>query len=305
MKDSGWSEYWEKDGAAGGEVFVSGKGDRHPALSEYWQAVFADLPDKARIVDVASGAGSIYAHIEPGHGFELHATDIAPEALEALSERIEGVTTAVAGANELPYDDQSFDLVVSQFGIEYAGAGAFAEAARIVKAGGRLAALVHIEDGYVDSNNKAQLEEAELTQRIDFIGRSIDLTNRAFSGNKELIHDTEQAYVPLIREMSEAIRRCPRGIHAYLLAGFRKLYDNRQQYRKADIIEWLQQMDNELSKTLDRLSRMRAAAMSVEEMDGIKERLTAAGMDEVSAVPFETAGNDLPIAWSLTAKRLN
>ncbi len=169
--------------------------------------------------------------------------------------------------------------------------------------GGRLVALVHIEDGYVDSNNKAQLEEAELTKQIDFIGRSIDLTNRAFSGNKALIHDTEQAYLPVIQQMSEAIRRCPRGIHAYLLAGFKRLYENRQQYRKADIVEWLEQMDNELTKTLDRLSRMRAAAMSEDDMVVIRERLEAAGMSEVSAVPFETEGNDLPIAWSLIAKR--
>ena len=305
MSDTGWSEYWEKDGAAGGEVFVSSQGGRHPALEEYWLAVFADLSTGARVIDIASGAGSIYAHLDADHGFDLHASDIAAEALEALTERIEGVTTAVAGATELPYDDASFDLVVSQFGIEYAGRDAFSEAARLVSPGGGLAALVHIEDGYVDSNNKAQLDEAELVQRIDFIGRSIDLTNRAFSGNKALLQKTEQAFVPLIREMSEAIKRCPRGVHAYLLAGFKKLYENRQQYRKADIVEWLEQMGGELSKTLDRLSRMRAAAMSVEDMDVIKERLDADGMNEVSAVPFETAGNDLPIAWSLTAKRLN
>ena len=305
MKDTGWSEYWEQDGAAGGEVFVSGKGDKHPALADYWRAVFNSLSPGASVVDIASGAGSIYAHLEADHGFDLHASDIAAEALEALSERIAGVTTAVSGAGDLPYDDSSFDLVVSQFGIEYAGRDAFAEAARVVKDGGQLAALVHIEDGYVDSNNKAQLAEAELVLRIEFIGRSIDLTNRAFSGNKALLAKTEEAYMPLIQEMSEAIRRCPRGIHAYLFAGFKRLYENRQQYRKSDIVEWLNQMDEELSKTLDRLARMRAAAMSVEDIDIIKGRLEEAGMAEVSAVPFETEGNELPIAWSLTAKRLN
>ncbi len=305
MSDTGWSEYWEKDGAAGGEVFVSGKGDRHPALETYWRAVFAELGAGARVVDIASGAGSIYAHLDADHGLDLHASDIAPEALEALAERIAGVTTAVSGASELPYDDASFDLVVSQFGIEYAGRDAFAEAGRIVTAGGSLTALVHIEDGYVDSNNKAQLDEAELTARIEFIKRSIDLTNRAFSGNKALLQKTEQAYVPLIQEMGEAVRRCPRGIHAYLLAGFRKLYDNRQQYRKSDIVGWLEQMDDELSKTLDRLSRMRQAAMSSEDMDIVKEQLEAGGLSDVTAAPFETEGNELPIAWSLKAKRLN
>ena len=304
MSDSGWSEYWEKDGE-GGEVFVSARGDRHPALADYWQAAFSGLSAGARVVDVASGAGSIYAHLGDNHGFELHATDIAPEALEALSDRIAGVTSVVAGADDLPYDDASLDLVVSQFGIEYAGRDAFAEAARLVRPGCRLIALVHIQDGYVDRNNKAQLEEAELTRRIDFIGRAIDLTNRAFSGNRALIEDTEQAFIPLIQQMSEAIQRCQTGIHVYLFAGFRKLYENRAAYSKADIVKWLEQMDGELSKTLDRLGRMRAASMSKDDMDAVAADLEAAGLAEISVVPFDVPGNELPIAWSLTASRLN
>lgn len=305
MNDTGWSDYWEKDGAAGGEVFVSGKGKRHPALAAHWLKVFSRLPASARVVDIASGAGSIYAHLEPGHGFDLYATDIAAEALEALAARIDGVTTTVAGAGELPYEDASFELVVSQFGIEYAGRDAFAEAARIVGRGGQLSALVHIRDGYVDSRNKAQLDEAELAQRIDFIERSIDLTNRAFSGNQSLLERTEKDYLPIITEMDAAIGRCPRGVHAALLVGFKQLYENRQQYRKADIVSWLQQMDGELKKNLDRLSRMRAAAMSEQDLDAIKHGLEAAGLTDVTAVPFETNGNDLPIAWSLSANRLN
>ncbi len=144
MQDKGWSDYWEKDGAAGGEVFVNAKGGRHPALAEFWLSRFADLAEGARVLDVASGAGSIYAHLDPGHGFDLNATDIAPEALEALAKRIEGVSTEVSGAENLPYEDASFDLVVSQYGIEYAGSEAFSEAARLVRPGGSLATLVSL-----------------------------------------------------------------------------------------------------------------------------------------------------------------
>ena len=117
--DTGWSEYWEKDGADG-EVFVNAQGNKHPALADYWQAVFADMPAGSRIVDVASGAGSIYAHLSADHGFELHAVDIAAQALQALASRVPGVQITVSAAEDMPYDDRSFELVVSQFGIEYA-----------------------------------------------------------------------------------------------------------------------------------------------------------------------------------------
>ena len=305
MQDKGWSDYWEKDGAAGGEVFVNAKGGRHPALAEFWGGRFANLPEGSRVLDVASGAGSIYAHLPTGHGLELHATDIAQEALEALSERIEGVTTAVSGAEDLPYEDASFDLVVSQFGIEYAGRDAFAEASRLVKPGGSFAALVHIADGYVDANNKAQLKEATMVRESGFINEAINLTKIAFAGDTRRLAEAERAIVPLVRRVEEAVARCRNGIHLYLLGGFQQLYENRNQYDRTDIVQWLEQMDGELTKTLDRLGRMRAASMSNEDMDAIVSRLETAGFGDISVEPFEVPGNDLPIAWRLTASRLN
>ena len=99
--DTGWSEYWEKEGADG-EVFVNARGDKHPALADFWQAVFAGMPAGSRIVDIASGAGSIYAHLPADHGFELHAVDIAAEALQVLVSRIPDVRTTVAAAEDVP-----------------------------------------------------------------------------------------------------------------------------------------------------------------------------------------------------------
>ena len=68
--DSGWSDYWDQDVGAG-EVFVNAEGERHPALAAYWRGVFATLPSGSKVVDLASGAGSIYAHLPEAHGYEL------------------------------------------------------------------------------------------------------------------------------------------------------------------------------------------------------------------------------------------
>ena len=303
MKDRHWSEYWEKDGAESGEVFISGQGDRHPALAEFWRAVFADLSAGARVVDVACGAGSIYAHLAAGHGFELHATDIAAEALAALSERIDGVTTAAASADDLPYDDASFDLVVSQFGMEYAGLDAFKEAARIVRDGGRLVALAHIQNGYVDSNNKAQLKAAEVARKTRFIELARDLTETAFKKGGKALAKRENRFVPAIKELAATQRYCKRGVHAHLFVGFRQLYENRQQYDLADITGWLDGMQGELDKSIDRLTRMRAAALSDNEIGSLRTMLESAGLNDISIKEFMTPGNELPVAWELVAKR--
>ena len=302
--DTGWSEYWEKDGADG-EVFVNAQGNRHPALADYWQAVFADVPAGSRIVDVASGAGSIYAHLPADHGFKLHAVDIAAEALQVLASRIPDVRTTIAAAEDMPFDDRSFELVVSQFGIEYAGIDAFGEAARLVASCGRLVVLAHVADGYIDSNNKAQLEEALVTRESEFIPQAKGLTRTAFGNDAKSLADREQAFIAVIGTMRQAVGRCPAGVHAHLLAGFRKLYENRRQYAAADILTWLTAMDGELDKTIDRLTRMRAAALSEKDMAAIVDGLKSAGFVEVESAPFLTPGNDRPVAWSLTARRAN
>ncbi len=301
-KDTGWSEYWDQEGS-GGEVFVSGRGERHPALAAHWQRVFGGLGPGTRVLDIASGAGSIFATLPEGHDLALTAIDIAGEALAALSERIAGVETVLASAGDLPFSDRSYDLVVSQFGIEYAGIPAFAEAARVVADGGYLAVLAHIEDGYIDGNNKAQLAEADLVRSSQFIPKAVALTEAAFGGDAKRLRELEEDFVPLIRTLGDAARRCPRGVHSYLLAGFRQLYENRQRYDCGDITGWLDGMQGEVDRTVDRLTRMRAAALSDDGVKTVGDLIAGAGLTDFVAEPFTTPSNDIPVAWDLRARR--
>jgi SAM-dependent methyltransferase len=300
--DQGWADYWQHDGD-GGEVFVNAKGERHPALAEYWGAVFAEVSDKAAVIDIASGAGSIFAHLPAGHGLDLFAADIAAEALLALTDRIPGVTTTVCAADAVPYGDGRFELVVSQFGIEYAGINAFTEAARLVAPGGRLSCLCHVEDGYIDSNNKAQLEEASLVNETAFIDLAIELTKAAFSADATAMQRSEKAFVPAMKKVRAGIQRCPRGIHSHLYQGFQTLFEQRRAYDEADITSWLEEMQGDVNKNIDRLSRMRAAALSPADTIKITENLGSAGLQGIQFEPFTTPGNRLPVAWKLSATR--
>ena len=300
--DKGWSDYWQREGA-GGEVFVNAKGEGNPALRAFWQSIFEDLPARAKVIDLASGAGSIYSHLDADHGLDLHAADIAEEALATLRERIPGVTTHVCGADDLPFDDQSFDLVVSQFGVEYAGVKAFSEAGRIVSPGGRLAGLVHVRGGYIDAGNQEQLDEALVTRDCAFIEHAIEMTNAAFSNSRPRLEKAEQAMAPAIQAVVEAMKRRKQGIHSYLYFGFRKLYENRTAYDRTDITGWLEGMNAELEINIDRLGRMTQAAMNEKDVDTIREHLQNAGLVVDATDLFKTPGNDKPIAWEIRAHR--
>jgi ubiquinone/menaquinone biosynthesis C-methylase UbiE len=298
----GWSDYWEKDGA-GGEVFVNARGEAHPALADFWQAAFENVAAGSRIIDIASGAGSVFAHLPDGHGCRLTAADISATALESLSQRIPGVTTLVCSADDIPLDDASFDMVVTQFGIEYAGVGAFDEAARLLAPGGRFVGLCHYRDGYIDSDNRAQLDEARIVKERGFIDAAIVLARAGFTNDAARLKRAQDAFAAIATPVGEGMRRHRKGIHTYLFQGFRRLYENRRQYVLADITGWLDGMRGELDKTIDRLERICDAALSADDVQRVRELFEARGLEQVHCTPFGTAENQLPVAWQLAARK--
>lgn len=303
MNDSDkWSEYWQAEGR-GGEVFVDADGNRHPALAEFWTPMFSSLANGASVIDIASGAGSIFSHLDDPGRFELHATDISAEALKLMEARMPGVRTHCGPAEALPYDDQSFELVVSQFGIEYGGDAAFAEAARLVAPGGRLVALVHIEDGYIDSRNAAELSGAMAAIDGAFIDHATAVTRAVFADDRAAFEAAAAHFAKAERALAEAHDAHTHGVHAHLYAGFRQLFENRSQYDEKDVVGWLDDMRGELERNVDRLTAMRRAAVSEERLARVTDVLRAAGLGEVATEHFMTPGNELPVAWQLDARR--
>ena len=103
----------------------------------------ADVRDGELLV-VACGTGvdtRVLADALPS-SVTITATDLVPGMVARAQQRgaSRSVTWDVADALHLPYDDASFDVVVCQFGAQFfsAKADAFAEAARVLRPGGRV-----------------------------------------------------------------------------------------------------------------------------------------------------------------------
>jgi ubiquinone/menaquinone biosynthesis C-methylase UbiE len=109
----------------------------------------ADLVERLRgakfanVLELACGTGRLTAHLvtlldEKGR---LSATDLNADMIEIAKEKIsdQRINWQVADAQELPYADQSFDLVACQFGVMFFPdkAKAFQEACRVLKPGGQ------------------------------------------------------------------------------------------------------------------------------------------------------------------------
>ena len=97
-------------------------GRRSPTAGAHF---FAELPEGARILDLATGNGAIAVlAVEAGKGFAVTGADLAavePSAFVTQNRaELDQITfLASTPAEALPLPDASIDAIVSQYGVEY------------------------------------------------------------------------------------------------------------------------------------------------------------------------------------------
>jgi ubiquinone/menaquinone biosynthesis C-methylase UbiE len=113
-----------------------------PALFQGWadrMAELASLWDDDDVLDVACGTGvlSIAANRQAG---SVTGLDLNPGMLAVASERAPDVKWRRGNAESLPFEDESFDVVMSQFGLMLFDSPetAVREMWRVLRPGGRL-----------------------------------------------------------------------------------------------------------------------------------------------------------------------
>jgi ubiquinone/menaquinone biosynthesis C-methylase UbiE len=100
-----------------------------------------------RILETAAGTGAVTAALHRAlPDAEIVATDLNPAMLEIATENIRSdkVSFLPADAQDLPFDDGSFDLVICQFGVMFFPdkVKGHAEARRVLRDGGRYLAVI-------------------------------------------------------------------------------------------------------------------------------------------------------------------
>ncbi len=115
-----------------------------PALFEPFAAGLADraaAQHPRTVLELAAGTGAATsALVRALPEADITATDLNPAMVALASARVSGATWVQADAQHLMFEDASFDLVASQFGVMFFPdkAAAFAETARVLKPAGTL-----------------------------------------------------------------------------------------------------------------------------------------------------------------------
>jgi len=297
-----WSDYWKYESSKG-EVFVDKSGNKHPELAEFWNQLFKNFKSTDRIIDLASGAGSIFNSINYQQFSKLHAVDISGVALKRLQQDIPKVQIQIGSCSKLSFPDTSFDHILSQFGIEYSTENGFYEALRIMDFNGDFNALVHYKDGYIDHRNATELKGVDLLIDYSFVEISTKIANAFKSKNTAKTQTYFQEFSSIEPLVHAYCAKYNSGMPAHCYNGCKRLLQEYAKYEHDDVIEWFKNMQQELIQASERLQNMRSVAFSKDRMVKMVDVLQKKGAKEISAEPFILVQHDKPVAWVLKFKK--
>jgi len=127
---------------------VAGDMERHYSPGRTWEALgrgFAHLLELGDVLDIASGDGVVAELLAP-HARGITCVDTSERVVAAARKRLSGVRNVEVREGDmhaLALPDRSFDLVLMMHALPYAARPpqAMAEAARVLRPGGRLLAV--------------------------------------------------------------------------------------------------------------------------------------------------------------------
>ncbi len=322
-----WGNYWQgrtgnsRTGDNSGEALVGVGIEHNKKLAEFWTSCFEGLNKNSKILDMACGAGSVLRHAKANGFTNLGGVDISNEAVSAMQREFPNAAGIVAPVDCTGLLDASYDLVVSQYGFEYAGSNrqvltAAREMARLVTNKGQFIALCHIKEGGIEQEVSGHLRDIKNMTKPGFIAASKALFLALDAAEKFPSLATKTAYEKAAQALAEPRDKLIAWINTrqgsdseihtlgqHLYSGTIDLFTRRKAFLLDDIIDWLDGMQSEIDAYKGRMQSMRQSALSENEARNILAVFEGVGFKTYKPEQFYLAGDDKPAAWILRASR--
>ncbi|WP_323763205.1 class I SAM-dependent methyltransferase [Maricaulis sp.] len=314
-----WARFWDDEGSAAHVVKTEADA---AALRDAWQAFLEPAlarRQSCRLLDIACGNAVVATHaLEVATSCGVAITpvchDYSASALSAAREQTPALNglLAASDAASLPFADRSLDVVVSQYGVEYAGPAAFEEAARVLRSGGLFQAIVHKVDGVIYKRCEADAALLATTLSSGLFRSFLTLLKLLHkSGGAQQVPRSVQAAERRFRQSfsqcAEALKGSePGAAHDHvsrLLADISRVIGNWRAYALSDMTNWGDGQRLAIDGFSRRMTSMTKAALDETAIETIAAAFREAGLKEVSFRQFEPAQHTLPAGWIINGRR--
>jgi len=313
-----WSVYWKSG-------ICTSFGDRLPqwykrTLHPFWVKAFSHLPACSRVLDVASGNGAVAeiaarVSIEQKKQLRIVAVDkadLAPKGMEGnCAEQIEFLPNMPLETLRIP--GRRFDLVCSQFGLEYAKAAlAFRSVQNVLEPNGSLLMVAHHSASIICGSSREELQQyrsllkeyplfaklALLLQAMGDIRRRSDL--QALSDNPV----SEKQRAAFNRVVGKLLHRHPEGVVlADVLQRINPLFKEKVTLPLPAKLRYVRRLEQEMMYAQQRLLDLTAAALNEKGMQKFLRLAENSGLEtEICEKMLDEAGL---LAWVIRFRKNN
>jgi len=263
--------------------------------SNYWQG------REGEFLDLACGAGTVLKQAAELGFTDLTGLDYSAEATRVLSAQMPDVKTVTASAAETGLESGAYTTIVSQFGLEYAGAeAAFAEAARLLASGGRIETVMHMSGGAIEAEVKGHALHCATILHSQFIEKAAALFAGAYAADRAKADGLMSQMMTARDQVSALVKPDEQSLAAHLLGGTAQLWERRSAYKLEDVTGWLNGMKGEIEAYKARMDSMMRAALDGAMIETCTSLLREQGLT-VSFAPLSLSGE--PAAWTLSAQK--
>lgn len=312
-----WDVYWRGTKEA---ALQSDRGPQDKALSEFWTQFFkVELPrhSRPRLLDAACGNGAVTgfalqtAEVLADSDVVLSCMDYSESAVHALEEKYPRVKGVACDARETPFADGEFDIVASQFGLEYAGLTAFDEAARLVAKDGVLVAILHMKKGAIFNECKVSLNAIQTIQKC----KLVSLAREAFAAGFAVIagnatnatfREADKNLAPAVEMLKEILAKygplVAGGMITRLGHDLAHMYQRIDAYVAQEVFTWLDQVDKELDAYAGRMASALGSALDEPGIRQLSARLSANGLIVDTYDMLRMGDKEEPAAWILVGR---
>ncbi|MDX2476421.1 MAG: class I SAM-dependent methyltransferase [Gammaproteobacteria bacterium] len=306
-----WTSLWQA--GAGSSCYDGSKAELH--LTRIWDEHVDTLPDEARMIDLATGNGTVALICAARASakkkqLKIDAVDSAGiDPAACLSDRKHLLSSIVfhdkTRLEALPFRDGTFHSVVSQFGFEYAcEMRAAAEVARVLIPSGHLCLVIHAKSGAVARDIDLRLRRMhEVLAENGPVSLVLELI-RAYEASDVSTIESKSQYLPAAMDLIKRFRQQPLGNDSALYYGYEslRLWSDRNKFQPQGLRLSIEDAWTKINDMAIRQELMLSAVRDRQDLERLQQQFSKLGLVSGNLEKVRDALG-VQIAWRFDARK--